>query len=249
MQGNKGFGVRPDGSSIVPVFDLMNDDPRRHGLYLDKRARSFLKDFTKLSDTYNPYSVVMLEAGLYDGLGTLLPLGAYWYDMVHASEVNMFSVGRCFDVFSVEQLTGDLDVYKRMVQLHRYEDSELAFQSYVEQRKRKTYTKVKYAVPDYMYVLRAGQITQMPVGVPTAKGLDPAKYRPYESPAETIRYWYHDGSDSLFVTQPGEDVPESMTYECDELSYEQYCSIKARQEKGEGEEDLSIDEFDPFDIL
>lgn len=258
MKGNMGFGIRPDGSSILPVYDMMNDDPRRHGLYLDKRARQFLLEFDRLTDTYTPFSVVMTEAGLYDGLGTLLPLGAYWYDLVHASSVNMFSLGRCFDMFSVEQLTGkggsfccDINVYKRLVQLHRYEDSMLAFETYVEQRKSPKYNKRKYTPPEYMYVLREGKVVQHAVsGMSLSVGLDPAKWTPYESPEPVVRYWYHSGSDVIFVTQPEEEITENMVLECDELDYEQYCSIKARMEKGEGEEDLSIDgEFDPFDII
>lgn len=250
--GNMGFGVRPDGSPILPVYDMMNgDDPRRHGLYMDRRTRRFLERFGKTED-YDPHSLTLLEAGMYDGLGTLLPLGAYWYDLVTSSSINMFSIGRCFDVFSAERLKENdpaLRVYQRIFQLHRYSDSMAAYEDYVKDRQSPKYKKVKYSLPDKMYYSVGQGVRE--VGKPvkeTVATLDWEVWKAHENLDPQPRYFYHPGSDSVFVVQPEDSLDFLNTDDFDELSYEKYCSRLNNVEK-DNAEDMEFDEPDPFDIL
>lgn len=129
------------------------DDPGRHALYLDRACIKFLRDL-KAGAPMNtdPAYPRMIMAGFYDGLGTLLPLGAYWWERVHSQSMNFWLLASCFDFFDSGYLDNpdeQLRTYMHCLQLDRYPDSLKAFNDYRKLRRNPDY-EVKFSLPNYM---------------------------------------------------------------------------------------------------
>ena len=152
---NMGFGVFPDGSPILPKYDPMLDDPRRHSLYFDRAVIRFFKQF-KAGVPLNeePAYVRMIQCGFYDGLGTMLPLGVYWHERIISQSFQLWSIKSCFDMFPYERLVNwysddQLRAYHHALQIDRYNDSAKAFLDYLKLRSDPEYV-VEHELPSYM---------------------------------------------------------------------------------------------------
>ena len=174
------LGLFIDGTPIMPKYNVL-DDPGRHMLYLDNATVRFLKAF-KPGATLNedPVYPRMIEAGFYDGLGTLLPLGVYWYERVQAQTLQFWSLASCFDFIPLSRLSvpdAELKAYIHCLQLDKYEESAKAFRDYLRDRAM-TGWEQEYFLPDYM-INGDGEIIPDDNAVrDTRPGFDPAKFRP-----------------------------------------------------------------------
>lgn len=113
------------------------DNPARHALYMEHRALMWLRSFPSVPGVAEPIGVRMLEADLYDGLGSLLPLGAYWWEKLQKQSYNFWPVIDVFGMFTTEQLknpTKAVKTYIALFQLNKYEDNVAAFNTYLKQR-------------------------------------------------------------------------------------------------------------------
>lgn len=152
-----GFGLKPDGYPILPRYDPMTDDPRRHSLYFDRATIKFFRSFKpgiNAGLNEEPAFPRMIRAGFYDGLGTLLPLGVYWYERINAQSYQMWPIAMCWDVIPYERIVNwhtddELHTYYRALQIDKYEDSAKAFRDYLKMRADPSY-ETRYELPNYM---------------------------------------------------------------------------------------------------
>ncbi len=151
---NYGFGITPWGDPILPTYDPMSD-PRRYDLYLIPSVVRFLRQF-KPGAALNtePGFVTVVRAGMYDGLGTLLPLGVYWYERVLSSTYQAWSMASCFDMIPFDRLQNwheddELREYARILQVTRFQDAMNAFYDYLQMRADPSYSS-SYSLPTYM---------------------------------------------------------------------------------------------------
>lgn len=152
---NYGFGITPWGDPILPTYDPMSD-PRRYDLYLIPSVVRFLRQFRPGHGALNqePGFVTVVRAGFYDGLGTLLPLGVYWYERVLSSTYQAWSMASCFDMIPFARLQNwhaddELSEYVRILQVTRFQDASNAFYDYLQMRADPSYSTT-HSMPGYM---------------------------------------------------------------------------------------------------
>lgn len=175
-----GFGLFIDGTPLMPKYDTVLDDPRRHSLFFDQATLRFLRAF-KPGATMNtePAYPRMVQAGFYDGLGTLLPLGVYWFERVQSQGYQLWSIASCFDFIPLSRLSNpddEINAYMHCLQFDRYADSGKAFRDYIRLRAMPDYQQ-EFFLPDYM-ITGDGEVIPAEVVRDTRPGFNPAKFRP-----------------------------------------------------------------------
>lgn len=133
------FGVDPSGKPIVPKYDSMFDDPRNHPIYMDQRALGWLRSWPDVDPVLVPVVERMIDADIYDGLGTFLPFGVFLNERIAKYGFNFWMMHTVFDCFSVDQLESQdkqIVTVKQMFNLHRYADSAKAFRDYLSDRRQ-----------------------------------------------------------------------------------------------------------------
>lgn len=140
----------------------MTDDCRAMPLYLDRPTLRFFQNLSKHNFPDSEVMVRMLEAEFYDGLGSLLPLGVYWYERVTKQSFQLWRIDSCFDFIPVERLRKPdraLRLYIECLQITKYPDTAKAFKDYLAMRAKPGYTpNPKYALPKYVYWFHGGSV-------------------------------------------------------------------------------------------
>lgn len=147
----------PWGEAIIPKYNSLLDDPRRHALYLDQRMLAWLRGFPDTPDVLVPVAARAVEADFYDGLGTLLPLGVYWHLRAKSQSFQMWSMASCFDFIAVARLIDPdetLRAYMACLQMPHRDDDMRAFKDYVKLRQEPDYWTAhcyseKFTLPDF----------------------------------------------------------------------------------------------------
>lgn len=151
---NWGFGVSFDGTPIIPRYDPMSD-PREYDLFFNPVVIRFFRQFKAgVPMNEEPAYARMIRAGFYDGLGTMLPLGAYWQKKIAGRSFTGYRMDVCFDIFSFDRLRNwavddELRAYVECLQVDRFEDSLQAFINYLAMRGNPSYV-CQHELPDYM---------------------------------------------------------------------------------------------------
>lgn len=138
---NLGHGITPWGTAIIPSYNSLFDDPRRHALYLDRRILAWLRAWPAVPDVLKPVGIRAIQAGFTDGF-SLLPLGVYWHHRVNAQTFQMWSMASCFDFIPVERLTkpdDQLRAYMHCLQMDSRKDDRDALKDYVKLRHEPDY--------------------------------------------------------------------------------------------------------------
>ena len=135
----------------------MTDDPRKHQVYFQRSVVRFFKRYKPgMPEGLNeePAYPRMIQCGFYDGIGTLLPLGVYWFERINSQSFQMWSMDSCWDFIPYDRLVNwhsddELHAYYRALQIDIYSDSARAFLDYVKLRADPAY-KPSYELPSYM---------------------------------------------------------------------------------------------------
>lgn len=156
------------------------DDACRHAIYLDKNIVRFFRNF-KAGAPMNeePAFPRMIDAGLYDGLGTLLPLGVYWWERVMGQSYTMYSIGLAFDFFPAWRLLApdaEMKAYMNLMQMDRYPDTQKAWRDYLHDRADPKYKSAypSAVLPDYMITADGEIVPDKDYSVP----FDPRPFQP-----------------------------------------------------------------------
>lgn len=131
------FGVDPGGNPIVPRYDPLSDDPGHYALYMESRAMQWLRSFPAVPPVLEPVWKRMLDADFYDGMGSLVPLGAHWWERLKHQGYNFWLLKDVFGMFPASRLRqpdAQMQAYMDIFQLGKYPDNKVAFREYLKVR-------------------------------------------------------------------------------------------------------------------